>query len=71
VRYGGNYNIEFEVADNRWQPGSNENKYPRAYNGTAVPTDYFVEEGSFLRVNNISMGIIVFSTSKWNLPIEK
>jgi len=70
VRYGGNYNIEFEVADNRWQPGSNENKYPRAYNGTAVPTDYFVEDGSFLRVNNITMGYS-FSTSKWNLPIEK
>ena len=56
VRYGGNYNIEYDVANNRWQPGSNQNDNPRAFNGTAVPSDYFVEDGSFVRINNISMG---------------
>lgn len=70
VRYGGNYNIEYDVADNRWQPGSNENEYPRAFNGTAVPTDYFVEDGSFIRINNITMGYS-FSTAKWKAPFEK
>jgi TonB-linked SusC/RagA family outer membrane protein len=64
LRYGGNYNIEYEVANNRWQPGSGENKYPRAFNGTQPPLDYFVEDGSFLRVNNISVGYN-FATAKW------
>ena len=59
VRYGGNYNIEYDVAINRWQPGSNENKYPRAFNGTAVPTDYYVESGSFVRINNITAGYTI------------
>ena len=56
VRYGGNYNVEFDVAINRWQPGSNNNKYPRAYNGVPYPMDYFVEPGGFIRINNITVG---------------
>jgi hypothetical protein len=66
VRYGGNYNIEYDVADNRWQPGSGENEYPRAFNGTSVPTDYFVEKADFLRINNITMGY-TFKTDTWKL----
>ncbi|MEO5907776.1 MAG: SusC/RagA family TonB-linked outer membrane protein, partial [Ginsengibacter sp.] len=56
VRTGGNYNVEYDVAINRWQPGSNENKYPRAFNGVVPPLDYFVESGSFVRVNNLTLG---------------
>jgi TonB-dependent starch-binding outer membrane protein SusC len=56
VRYGGNYNIEYDVAKNRWVPGSNNNTTPRAYNGVPYPTDYFVESGSFVRINNITVG---------------
>jgi hypothetical protein len=56
VRTGGNYNVEYNVAINRWQPGSNENKYPRAFNGVVPPMDYFVESGSFVRVNNLTLG---------------
>ncbi|MGN6250130.1 MAG: SusC/RagA family TonB-linked outer membrane protein [Ginsengibacter sp.] len=56
VRTGGNYNVEYNVAIHRWQPGSNENKYPRAFNGVVPPMDYFVESGSFVRVNNLTLG---------------
>ena len=56
VRTGGNYNVEYNVAINRWQPGSNENKYPRAFNGVVPPTDYFIESGSFARINNLTLG---------------
>src|ERR1035437_7541973 len=56
VRTGGNYNVEHDVAINRWQPGSNENKYPRAFNGVVPPMDYFIESGSFVRVNNLTLG---------------
>lgn len=56
VRYGGNYNVEYDVATNRWTPGSNINDVPRAFNGTATVSDYFVEPGSFIRINNIVAG---------------
>ncbi len=56
LRFGGNYNVEYSVATNRWIPGSGINDYPRAYNGTATVSDYFVESGSFVRINNIAIG---------------
>jgi TonB-linked SusC/RagA family outer membrane protein len=56
VRTGGNYNVEYDIAINRWQPGSNENKFPRAFNGVVPPMDYFIESGSFVRVNNLTLG---------------
>lgn len=56
LRFGGNYNVEFDVATRRWIPGSGINDYPRAFNGTATVSDYFVESGSFIRINNISAG---------------
>ena len=56
VRTGGNYNVEYDVAINRWQPGSNENIYPRAFNGVVPPMDYFIESGSFVRINNLTVG---------------
>jgi hypothetical protein len=48
--------VEYDIAINRWQPGSNENKLPRAFNGVVPPMDYFVESGSFVRVNNLTLG---------------
>jgi TonB-dependent starch-binding outer membrane protein SusC len=62
VRYGGNYNIEKAVADARWTPTNNTNTAPRAFNGVPKPTDYFVESGSFLRLNNLTIG--------YNLPAK-
>jgi hypothetical protein len=62
VRYGGNYNIEKAVADARWTPTNNTNTAPRAFNGVPKPTDYFVESGSFVRLNNLTIG--------YNLPAK-
>jgi TonB-dependent starch-binding outer membrane protein SusC len=62
VRYGGNYNIEKTVADARWTPTNNTNTAPRAFNGVPKPTDYFVESGSFVRLNNLTIG--------YNLPAK-
>lgn len=56
IRTGGNYNVEYKTAINRWEPGSNENTYPRAFNGVVPPMDYFVESGSFVRINNLTLG---------------
>lgn len=56
LRFGGNYNVELDVATNRWTPGSGINDYPRAFNGTATVSDYYLESGAFVRLNNISLG---------------
>ncbi len=69
VRTGGNYNVEYNVAINRWQPGSNENKYPRAFNGVVPPMDYFIESGSFIRLNNATVGYTI--NPKNNVHIDK
>jgi TonB-dependent starch-binding outer membrane protein SusC len=66
VRYGGNYNVEYDVAINRWLPGSNNNTYPRANNVVPYPTDYFVESGSFVRINNITVGYTIPSSNLFN-----
>lgn len=69
LRFGGNYNIEYDVAVNRWTPGSGNNKYPRAYNGTATVSDYYVESGSYLRINNVSAGY-TFKIKQSNSPFK-
>lgn len=66
VRYGGNYNIEYDVAINRWKPGSNENKYPRAFNGVPYPTDYFVESGAYLKISDVTVGYNLAKHFKWS-----
>lgn len=70
VRYGGNYNLEFDVANGRWLPGSNNNIIPRAYNGVPYPSDYFIESGSFVRINNITAGYN-FGLQKHRMKIDQ
>jgi len=59
VRYGGNYNLEYDVAINRWVPGSGNNTVPRANNDVPYPTDYFIESGAFVRLNNVTVGYTI------------
>ena len=56
VRYGGNYNVEYEVGMNRWTPTNPSNTEKRAYNGVPLPSDYYLEKGNYLRLNNLSIG---------------
>lgn len=70
VRFGSNYNVEYAVANTRWVPGSNNNTNPGASNATPYPTDYFIESGSFVRVNNITIGYN-FASKKINKHIER
>lgn len=67
VRYGGNYNIEYDVAMNRWQPGSGNNETPRAYNGVPYPSDYFIESGAYLKISDINLGYDLSSLFKEGL----
>ncbi|MBP7821355.1 MAG: TonB-dependent receptor [Saprospiraceae bacterium] len=65
VRFGSNYNIELDIAKNVWTPTNMQNEYPRASNVTPYPTDYFVEDGSFVRINNITVGYTFDNHSIW------
>jgi TonB-linked SusC/RagA family outer membrane protein len=50
-------NIEASVADNRWTPQNHSESEPSALDGTNLPNStYFVESGSFIRINNATIG---------------
>ncbi len=65
LRFGSNYNVEYDVANNRWTPGSNNNTDPGASNVTPYPTDYFVESGAYTRINNITVGYTFPAMKPW------
>jgi TonB-linked SusC/RagA family outer membrane protein len=58
VRFG-NDNIE-AARSTRWTPTNTNTTEPRASNNIPPPSTYYIESGSFLRVNNITLG--------YNLP---
>jgi hypothetical protein len=55
----GNYDADFY--ENRWTPSNKSNKYPSAeaynYSYTQQANDFFVENGFYVRIQNISAGI--------------
>ncbi|WPQ65140.1 TonB-dependent receptor [Chitinophaga sancti] len=55
----GNDNVEASVAANRWTSTNTNTNVPRASNAIPTPSDYFVESGSFFRINNITLGYSV------------
>ncbi len=62
VRFG-NDNIEDERAVNSWSIENPNGSEPRASNAIPKPSTYFVESGSFFRINNVTVG--------YNIPITK
>jgi hypothetical protein len=54
VRFG-NENVEASRAD-RWTPTNPSTTEYRASNQIPVPSTYFVESGSFFRINNVTIG---------------
>jgi TonB-dependent starch-binding outer membrane protein SusC len=54
VRFG-NENIEVSRGD-RWSPSNTNTDEYRASNQIPVPSTYFVESGSFFRINNLTIG---------------
>lgn len=51
----GNENIEASVTD-WWSPETPTNRNPRPSNDVAIASDYYVESGSFFRINNLTLG---------------
>ena len=49
-------NIEASTADNQWTPSNPSQTEPRANAGNLPASTYFVESGSYFRINNINIG---------------
>lgn len=58
----GNDNVEAKVASDRWTSTNTSTGTPRASNSIPTPSTYFVESGSFFRINNITVG--------YNVPLQ-
>ncbi|MEY3420799.1 MAG: hypothetical protein RIR48_1088 [Bacteroidota bacterium] len=55
-------NVERSLAYGRWVPGSNINDEPSANSGFLPASTYYVESGSFVRLNNVTL--------TYNLPAK-
>lgn len=54
-RFGGE-NIEAAVLDNFWLPSNTNATNPKPFNTVPKPSTYYIEDGSYLRINNITVG---------------
>ena len=54
-RFGGE-NIEAAVLENFWTPSNPNAENPRPFNEPPVASTYYVEDGGYLRINNITLG---------------
>ncbi|MBX2957914.1 MAG: TonB-dependent receptor [Cyclobacteriaceae bacterium] len=63
VRVEGKDNVERDVVYNRWTSANRSQKEPGANVGNLPASDYFVESGSFIRINNITVGYTFPSAS--------
>lgn len=49
-------NIETSIAKNRWTPNNPNTNVPRANLNALPASTYFIESGSFFRINNLTLG---------------
>jgi TonB-linked SusC/RagA family outer membrane protein len=54
-RFGGE-NIEYDYLNSFWTPGTPNGSNPAPFNSVPLPSTYYVEDGSYLRINNITLG---------------
>ena len=54
-RFGGE-NIEYSVLDNFWLPSNTNASNPKPFNDVPVASTYYIEDGSFFRINNMTVG---------------
>ena len=55
-RQGIQDNVESALAYTRWTPSNGSQTEPAANGGNLPPSTYFVESGSFIRLNNVTIG---------------
>jgi TonB-linked SusC/RagA family outer membrane protein len=49
-------NVETEIAKNRWTPNNPNTNVPRANLNALQASTYFIEDASFFRINNLTLG---------------
>jgi len=54
-RFGGE-NVEYDVLNNFWTPSNPNATNPRPFNEVPRSSTYYIEDGSYLRINNITLG---------------
>ena len=52
-------NVESATEKNMWTPSNPTNSEPRANGGSLPASTYFVESGSFFRINNLNIGYTI------------
>ena len=57
-RFGGE-NIEYDILDSFWTPSNPNADNPYPFNEVPIASTYYIEDGAFLRVNNITLGYVV------------
>ncbi|NMH26965.1 SusC/RagA family TonB-linked outer membrane protein [Flavobacterium silvaticum] len=62
-RFGGE-NFEADYLDSFWTPGNPNAENPNPSNEQPRPSTYFIEDGAFLRINNITLGYTLPEVSK-------
>lgn len=66
-RFGGE-NIEYAVLENFWSPSNPNAENPLPFNTIPTSSTYYIEDGAFFRVNNITVG---FTFPKFYEKIER
>ncbi|WP_395633810.1 SusC/RagA family TonB-linked outer membrane protein [Flavobacterium sp.] len=54
-RFGGE-NVEYDVLNNFWTPSNPNAANPRPFSEVPRSSTYYIEDGSYLRINNITLG---------------
>jgi TonB-linked SusC/RagA family outer membrane protein len=54
-RFGGE-NVEYDVLVDFWTPSNPDAANPRPFNEVPRSSTYYIEDGSYLRINNITLG---------------
>jgi TonB-linked SusC/RagA family outer membrane protein len=69
IRVAGTDNIESALVYNRWSSINPSQTQPSANSGNQLASTYFVESGSFIRINNLTIGYTFSSPSLEKLKI--
>jgi TonB-linked SusC/RagA family outer membrane protein len=59
AQHFGGENIEFAYLDSFWTPSNPNAANPKPYNQTPKASTYFIEDGAYLRINNITVGYTI------------
>lgn len=70
ARYTGTDNIEKALVYNRWTPANLTQSQPAANGGNLPASSYFVESGSYVRINNVTIGYTFPATVLQRLKIS-